>query len=81
MLLGATARGATAVALIEGAPDAWQETARAVLRRAAEGAEGVVVDVPRGAIQRTTSGKPKRRPMWQAFVDGHLAAEPLTQPS
>ncbi len=78
VLLGSAAAGPTAVVLIEQARDGWLDTARAVLRRTAEGADGVVLDVPHNTIQRTTSGKPKRRPMWQAYVDGRVAApQPL----
>jgi acyl-CoA synthetase (AMP-forming)/AMP-acid ligase II len=73
VLLGASPRGATAVVLIEQAEGSWLNTAQAVLRRTTEGAAGLVVDVPRKSIQRTTSGKPKRRPMWQAFAEGRIA--------
>jgi hypothetical protein len=45
-----------------------------LLRTRAEGAQVVLVDVRRGAIPRTSSGKPKRRQLWRAFVDGSLQA-------
>lgn len=72
VLLGASARGATAVVVIEQGEPEWLAEARSVVRRTAEGAAWVVLDVPRRTIQRTTSGKPRRRVMWRAYVDGEL---------
>ena len=72
VLLGASAQGATAVVVIEQGEPEWLAGARKVVRRVAEGSAGVVLDVPRRTIQRTTSGKPRRRVMWRAYVDGEL---------
>jgi hypothetical protein len=43
-----------------------------VLPRFVGGAVIVVANVPRGAIPRTSSGKPRRRKLWRAFVNGSL---------
>lgn len=72
VLLGSGASGATGVILLERPEDGWAGPAAAALRRLAEGMSTVVLDVPRRAIARTTSGKPKRREMWSAYVAGTL---------
>lgn len=48
-----------------------------VLRRLTEGAHSVVLTVPGRTISRTTSGKPRRRPLWSAYVAGELT--PVTE--
>jgi acyl-CoA synthetase (AMP-forming)/AMP-acid ligase II len=74
VLLGTTPAGVpTAVAAIEQADDAACAAAAAVLRRLAEGAVPVVLGLPRRTIPRTTSGKPRRRPLWRAYAEGRLA--------
>ncbi|MGO9954554.1 MAG: AMP-binding protein [Solirubrobacteraceae bacterium] len=77
-ILGHDRGRATAVALLEDSSGSAVSSATAVLRRRAAGAHLVVLPVPRGAIARTTSGKPRRRPLWRAFVQGQLTP---TQPS
>jgi acyl-CoA synthetase (AMP-forming)/AMP-acid ligase II len=72
VLLGSTARGATGVILLERPEHDWIEAAAATLRRITDGASIVILDVPRRSISRTTSGKPKRREMWAAYVAGSL---------
>ncbi|HEV2371929.1 MAG TPA: AMP-binding protein [Streptosporangiaceae bacterium] len=72
-LLGYRAGAPTVVAVFEQARPEWLETATHLLRRSTEGAEVVLLDAPRGAIARTSSGKPKRRRLWQAFVDDDMA--------
>lgn len=72
VLLGSGGSGATGVILLERPEDGWIGPATAALRRLAEGMSMVVLDVPRRAIARTTSGKPKRREMWAAYVAGTL---------
>jgi acyl-CoA synthetase (AMP-forming)/AMP-acid ligase II len=71
-LLGHRAGAATVVALFEQAKPEWLAAAEKELRLRAEGARVVIVDAPRGTIARTSSGKPKRRQLWQAFVDDRL---------
>lgn len=64
----------TAVAVVEQPREPWQHLARGLLRRRCEGGQVVVVPVASGAIARTSSGKPQRRRVWQAFVDGRFDA-------
>jgi acyl-CoA synthetase (AMP-forming)/AMP-acid ligase II len=69
VLLGHDGSNATAVAVLESpADDAEVATATAVLRRRAAGARVLAITVPRGTIPRTTSGKPRRRALWNAFI-------------
>ena len=72
VLLGSSAQGATGVILLERPDPDWVTTATAVAKRVTEGIAIAIVDVPRRSIQRTTSGKPKRREMWAAYVAGDL---------
>ncbi|HET9896426.1 MAG TPA: AMP-binding protein [Streptosporangiaceae bacterium] len=62
----------TAVAVLEHPRPGWTEVAEQILRRRTDGASVVVAPVGRGAIARTSSGKPKRRLLWHAFVGGTL---------
>ena len=64
----------TAVAVLERPRAGWTELVRDLLRRRCETGEVFVVPVEAGGIARTSSGKPRRRHIWQAFVDGRLAA-------
>jgi fatty-acyl-CoA synthase len=74
-LAGSTAAGDCLVALVEAEPGPWVERAAAALTRAAgHESEVRVLQAERGTIQRTSSGKPRRRPMWQALVEGRLRA-------
>ncbi len=76
---------ATAVIVLEEADDAQLRAAQAAAHRRTEGARTVLVVVARGGIARTTSGKVRRRQLWQAYVDGRLAGAEasggLRQPS
>jgi acyl-CoA synthetase (AMP-forming)/AMP-acid ligase II len=72
VLLGAAGHGEMCVILLEQPDPSWTVAATTVPRRLTEGVTTVVLDVPRRSIQRTTSGKPKRRPMWSAYVAGDL---------
>jgi acyl-CoA synthetase (AMP-forming)/AMP-acid ligase II len=74
VVLGSHRGVPTAVALLEQPRDTWPDLARGLLRRRCEGGEVVVLPVASGAIARTSSGKPRRRRIWQAFVDGRLDA-------
>lgn len=58
-----------AMVLLENAEPDWVQRATAVVGRLTEGAELIALRVPVGTILRTTSGKPRRRVMWQRFRD------------
>lgn len=60
-----------AVARVEGAADV-----EGALRRAAQGATTHLLQVRRGRIPRTSSGKPKRRALWREFTCGALDESP-----
>ena len=49
-----------------------------VMRQRAAGAAVLLLNVPRGTITRTTSGKIKRRELWRAFVKGTLTGIPAS---
>ena len=73
VLLGDRAGVPTAVAVIERAEQDWLARAEHELRlRLGAAAIVVVLDVPRGTIARTSSGKPRRRPLWHRFLRGEL---------
>ncbi|WP_431936218.1 AMP-binding protein [Micromonospora sp. RP3T] len=62
----------TVVVLVEGLLDrAAGDVGRAVARHAA-GLRVLVLSVVSGQIERTTSGKPRRRVMWQRLAEGRL---------
>jgi acyl-CoA synthetase (AMP-forming)/AMP-acid ligase II len=66
-------RDAVAV-LVEGdASDVGESLGTAVASRIAE-LPVLVLEVPHGGILRTTSGKPRRRVMWERLVAGQLGA-------
>jgi acyl-CoA synthetase (AMP-forming)/AMP-acid ligase II len=73
VLMGSRGVEPTAVAVLERADPDLLATAAVVLRRNADGVRVVVVDADRGTIARTSSGKPRRRVMWQRFLAGTLA--------
>ncbi len=77
-LLGYRSGTATVVAMFEQAQQSWVEAASRLLSMRTEGAEVVLVSAPRGAIARTSSGKPKRRQLWQAFIDERLPGTVIT---
>ncbi|MBF4996359.1 AMP-binding protein [Nocardia sp. BSTN01] len=62
------------VLFAETAPGEWITRARTVVRGelGPAGTVGVVTG-PRGFIRRTSSGKPRRRHMWQLYTEGRLA--------
>jgi acyl-CoA synthetase (AMP-forming)/AMP-acid ligase II len=72
VLLGSSGRGATAVILLERPRPEWTAAATAAMRRMTQDVTTVILDVPRRSIRRTTSGKPKRRDMWAAYVAGDI---------
>jgi acyl-CoA synthetase (AMP-forming)/AMP-acid ligase II len=72
VLLGVHRGEPTAVALIERCEAAWLPPVTAVLRGMSEGSRTLVIDAPRTTIERTSSGKPRRRVLWQRFTAGTL---------
>ena len=62
----------TLVLVLEDAAKTWRPLYTPPLRRLIDGANMIIVDAPRGTIQRTSSGKPRRRDLWNAFLDGRL---------
>ncbi|PSR60259.1 MULTISPECIES: AMP-binding protein [Nocardia] len=62
------------VLFVETAPGEWIARARTVVRGelGPAGTVGVVTG-PRGFIRRTSSGKPRRRHMWQLYTEERLA--------
>ncbi|MDQ3935779.1 MAG: AMP-binding protein [Actinomycetota bacterium] len=76
-VLAGTAAGADSlVALVEVDPGGWEEEVGALLAREL-GPDGVVrvLAGPRGTIQRTSSGKPRRRVLWRQLLEGALEAD------
>lgn len=76
VVLGVRAGVPTGVALLDRPDESWQQRARTILGRRLEGGEVIVARVPAGAIARTSSGKPRRRQLWQQFCDGRLTTTP-----
>src|SRR5690606_13811370 len=66
--------GGQGIALFaESSPGDWITEARKIIRGELGPAQTVtIVTGPRGLIRRTSSGKPRRRHMWQLFADGAL---------
>ena len=78
VLAGTSAGSDFLVALVEAAAGAWVDDVAGILH--AEGGTEVVVSVlaaERGVIERTSSGKPRRRVLWQAFLDGSFEKETI----
>ena len=66
------------VAVVEADPGPWAEAVASLIR--SQVGPGPTIEVwvgQRGAIQRTSSGKPRRRGMWAAIGEGRLPAERL----
>jgi acyl-CoA synthetase (AMP-forming)/AMP-acid ligase II len=72
-----TAGGADhAVVVIEAADSGWLDGALAVLRAATDDVVRVtIVRGARGSIPRTSSGKPRRRLVWQQHLDRRLSGD------
>ncbi|MEV0031337.1 AMP-binding protein [Nocardia sp. NPDC050793] len=70
-----TELGSPGIALFAEAPSGeWISQARRVIRgELGPAATITIVTGPRGIIRRTSSGKPRRRHLWQLFRDGGLA--------
>jgi hypothetical protein len=63
----------TVLVVLEEPPEAWLADVEPLLRRRIEGVRVVVRSTRRGTVARTTSGKPKRRELWLAYVTGQLS--------
>ncbi len=74
----------TAVALLEGEHTGWLDEVVRLLRRVTGPSVRIrVLTAARGTIERTSSGKPRRRVIWRALEAGELLAHTLydsTQP-
>jgi acyl-CoA synthetase (AMP-forming)/AMP-acid ligase II len=73
-LLGVHEGRATVAILLEQVGPATATDVVAALRTRVEDADLLLLKVRPGAVTRTSSGKPKRRQLWQAFTEGRLAA-------
>ncbi|HTB49618.1 MAG TPA: AMP-binding protein [Solirubrobacteraceae bacterium] len=67
----------TLVLVLEDAEELWIARAMPLLRRRTAGANMIFVDAPRGTIERTSSGKPRRRNLWTAFLEDRLPGSVL----
>ena len=77
-LAGLRAEGQVVVAVVESDTSAWAERLTDALYALVTDEVGVIVTRGRrGSIQRTSSGKPRRRLMWQALVEGRLPVRVL----
>jgi fatty-acyl-CoA synthase len=69
-------RGAGVVAIVEAPPGEWVEAvARQILRTAGSDQDVQIYSADRGTIPRTSSGKPRRRVLWQRMLAGDVGAE------
>lgn len=78
VLLGVRDGRPTGVAVFAGVQDGWRRVAHEVLSEWLGDAGLLAVEVPRGGIAVTSSGKPRRRVMWKALCAG--AYEDTTRP-
>jgi acyl-CoA synthetase (AMP-forming)/AMP-acid ligase II len=65
----------TAVAVLHRSDRAHADAVLDALKARAEGAKALVMIAQDGGVERTTSGKPKRRRMWTRFVAGDFPGE------
>jgi acyl-CoA synthetase (AMP-forming)/AMP-acid ligase II len=79
VLLGVHEGRPTGVVAMEAPGPDWAGLAAEVLREQLDDAELLVAVLPRGGIAVTSSGKPRRRVMWQSFGAARLTTEPLTR--
>ncbi|HEX8053285.1 MAG TPA: AMP-binding protein [Thermoleophilaceae bacterium] len=77
VVLAGTHAGANLIAALAEAPAGpWVEKAAAMLEREGDASSRVLVlSGDPGSIERTSSGKPRRRVMWQRIVRGELPGE------
>jgi fatty-acyl-CoA synthase len=69
------------VVIVEAEPGDWVQEATRLLKRETNGATVSILIGPPRAIQRTSSGKPRRRVIWRALVDGELDLQPAEEPA
>jgi acyl-CoA synthetase (AMP-forming)/AMP-acid ligase II len=77
-LLGTVGERTRVVVLLERPSPAAAEAARSSAKLLAEESDIETIALPSGAIARTSSGKPRRRELWRAYLAGELS--PLTIP-
>ncbi|MEV0358345.1 AMP-binding protein [Nocardia sp. NPDC050697] len=69
------------VLFAESAPGEWLPKAHTIIRGELGPAQSVrIVTGPRGIIQRTSSGKPRRRHMWELFRAGGIPGSAVYEP-
>ncbi|RDL03112.1 acyl-CoA synthetase (AMP-forming)/AMP-acid ligase II [Streptomyces sp. HB202] len=80
VLLGVRDGVPTGVAVFGGVRPGWREAAHEVLSEWLGDAELHMVELPRGGVSVTSSGKPRRRVIWKALCAGEFDAttRPLT---
>jgi acyl-CoA synthetase (AMP-forming)/AMP-acid ligase II len=76
VLLGIRDGRASGVVVFENEQEGWAAIATDVLGAALGDADLIAVNVPRGGIAVTSSGKPRRRVMWRSFLDSSLRGDP-----
>ncbi|WP_341720848.1 AMP-binding protein [Micromonospora sp. FIMYZ51] len=74
-LLGARDGVPSAVVVLEQPERAWVEVAQRELRRLADGARSTVISARPRTIARTSSGKPRRRELWDLLITNRLGRE------
>ncbi|MDQ3934019.1 MAG: AMP-binding protein [Actinomycetota bacterium] len=76
VLAGTHAGANVLAALVELPPGGWVEEVAAMLEREGDEATRIaVISAEPGSIERTSSGKPRRRVMWQRLVAGELPGQ------
>ena len=76
VLAGADGARNTLAALVEGTPGDWIDDVATILKAEAGGdARVMILACPPRTIQRTSSGKPRRRLMWQELMSDRLPGE------
>ena len=81
ILLGVRDGVTTAAAAFEVMRPDWPAITAAVLREWIDDADMVLINLPRGGLAVTSSGKVRRRVMWKALCDGTLGGERVPLPA
>jgi acyl-CoA synthetase (AMP-forming)/AMP-acid ligase II len=76
VLLGIRDGRPSGVVVFENEQEGWAAIAAEVLSAALGNADLIAINAPRGGIAVTSSGKPRRRVMWRAFLDASLRGDP-----
>lgn len=76
VLLGIRDSRPSGVVVFENEQEGWAAIAADVLGAALGDADLIAINVPRGGITVTSSGKLRRRVMWRAFLDSSLRGDP-----